>query len=230
MLINVIEDDETIMIPWTQSSYIKKGENSNELRVVCRDSNIELYVNNHYLETASRELKPSSTGNRFGLIIIGDNGTHITFDNIEMWVVEEEEEIVEDVGSSEETTAQTSQGPSKATYLSNINNIINEYDMAINHMNVYHEKIEFSDLDSFIEFQITFLNKIGEINGMLQNITPASGYEGAQAHFKDLANIMYSQWQMSITYLEQENIDAAENMIDEFNKTWREFVDYYDSL
>jgi hypothetical protein len=138
------------------------------------------------------------------------------------------EESIEDTQSSGETTTQTPQGPSKRTYLNNIANIINEYNMVINHWNTYEK--DYNDLGSYIEFDKAILNKIGEINGMLQNITPASGYEGAQTHFIDLANNLYSYIQQEINYLEDENFNEANNMTNNFNNTFNEFINYYNSL
>jgi len=146
----------------------------------------------------------------------------------------EEEEVAEEQSpeeveeATEEEPPQTPQGPSKRTYLNNIYNIINEYNMAINHWNTYEK--DYNDLDSYVAFDKTFLNKIGEINSTLKSITPASGYENAQAHFIDLANNMYSYVQQEVNYLEDGNFDAANIMVDNFNNIFKEFKNYYNSL
>ena len=138
------------------------------------------------------------------------------------------EEPVEEMQPTEEITTQVPQSPSKTTYLNNIGNIINEYNMVINHWNTYEK--DYNDLGSYIEFDKAILNKIGEINSMLQNITPASGYEGAQTHFIDLANNLYSYIQQEINYLEDKNFDESINMTNNFNNTFNEFINYYNSL
>lgn len=80
-------DDITHIIPWTDSPYIEKGNASNKLKVVCRNSIIELYVNDHFLETV-RGVFPSDIGdNGIGLVMMCSDDTHIAFDNIKMWVV-----------------------------------------------------------------------------------------------------------------------------------------------
>jgi hypothetical protein len=140
---------------------------------------------------------------------------------------ETEEEVVEEA-KEEEKKDTTPQEPSKRTYLNNIRNIINEYDMLINHWNTYYQ--DYDDFDSILEFGRSVLNKLGEINNMLKNIAPAQGYEGAHAHFIDLANMMYHYQQQEINYLEDRNIDGCNNMINNFNNTYREFIDYYNSL
>ena len=138
------------------------------------------------------------------------------------------EEPVEEMQPTEEITTQVPQSPSKTTYLNNIGNIINEYNMVINHWNTYEK--DYNDLGSYIEFDKAILNKIGEINSMLQNITPASGYEGAQTHFIDLANNLYSYIQQEINYLEDKNFNESTNMTNNFNNTFNEFINYYNSL
>lgn len=80
-------DDITPIIPWTESSYIRKGNASNELKVVCHNSIIELYVNDHLLETVSGEFPSDIKENGIGLVIMCIDDTHIAFDNIKMWVV-----------------------------------------------------------------------------------------------------------------------------------------------
>lgn len=82
------EDNErTSIITWTESPYIQVGNASNKLRVICRNSVIELYVNGHLLERVSGEFPSDIGGNGIGLFVSGVDGTHITFDNIKMWVV-----------------------------------------------------------------------------------------------------------------------------------------------
>jgi len=84
----VEEDNITHTIHGAESPYIRKGNVSNELKVICRNSIIELYVNDHLLETVSGEFPPNIGGNGIGLVVIGGSGiTHIAFDNIKMWVV-----------------------------------------------------------------------------------------------------------------------------------------------
>jgi len=80
-------DNITHIIPWTDSPYIEKGNASNKLKVVCHNSIIELYVNDHFLETVSGEFPSDIGDNGIGLVIMCSDDTHIAFDNIKMWVV-----------------------------------------------------------------------------------------------------------------------------------------------
>lgn len=81
------EEDHAI-IDWTASSHIKKGDASNILKVICRNSIIELYANGHLLESVSGEFPDDIGDNGIGLIIVVSGGeTIIAFDNIKMWVV-----------------------------------------------------------------------------------------------------------------------------------------------
>lgn len=141
----------------------------------------------------------------------------------------EENEPADDmVEEKEEEKDTTPQSPSKGTYLGNVQNIINEYDMLINHWNTYYQ--DYDDLDSILSFGRSVLNKLGEINNMLKNITPSAGYESAQIHLIDLAGMMHHYQQQQINYLEDRNIDGCNIMIDNFNNTFNEFINYYNSL
>lgn len=79
--------EETNIIPGTESRHIRKGNASNTLRVICRNSVIELYVNGHLLKKVNVVFPPDIGDNGFGLVVAGDEGTHIAFDNLKMWVV-----------------------------------------------------------------------------------------------------------------------------------------------
>jgi len=86
-LIKRDEEDRTI-IDWTVSSHIKKGNVSNILKVICRNSIIELYANGHLLESVSGEFPDDIGGNGIGLAVIASGGeTIIAFDNLRMWIV-----------------------------------------------------------------------------------------------------------------------------------------------
>jgi hypothetical protein len=126
------------------------------------------------------------------------------------------------------TTEQIPKVPTKSAYLKSISNIVNEYGMVINHWNTYQKS--YTDLDSLVAFSNTVLNKISQINGMLQAIVPAAGYEAAQAHFIDLGNQMYGFFQQVIAYLKGGNVDAANNTGNNFNSIWLEFQKYRNSL
>jgi len=86
-LLTAGEEYHTI-IDWTVSSHMKKGNESNILKVICQNSIIELYVNDHLLETVSGEFPHDIGDNGIGLAVVVSGGeTIITFDNIKMWVV-----------------------------------------------------------------------------------------------------------------------------------------------
>jgi len=144
--------------------------------------------------------------------------------------IEEETEEYEPAGDmvEEEEKDTAPQGPSKGAYLGNVQNIINEYELLINHWNTFYQ--DYDDLDSILAFGKSVLNKLGEINNILKNITPAAGYQDEQIHFIDLANMMYHYQQQQINYLKDRNIDGCNTMIDNFNNTYHEFRNYYNSL
>jgi len=179
-----------------------------------------------------------------GLIVEVDGLPHMEVtDSSQVIVIEETNEVAEktiEEETAEETvkevleetvpptTEQIPKSPSKSTYLNNIANIINEYNKTINHWNTFKE--DYNDLDSLIAFLKTVLNRIGEINDMLNAVVPAAGYEGAQAHFIDIANTMHSYIQQEVSCLQDQNFDAFQMAVTNFNNAWSEFISYYNSL
>jgi uncharacterized repeat protein (TIGR02543 family) len=81
-------DESRDIISWTASDYLNQGNTSNTLKVICRDSIIELYANGYLLESVSGEFPDDIEGNGIGLIVTASGGsTVIAFDNIKMWPV-----------------------------------------------------------------------------------------------------------------------------------------------
>jgi len=162
-----------------------------------------------------------------GQIIIIEEANEVAEQTIEEeTAVETVEEVLEETVPP--TTEQIPKSPSKSTYLNNIAKIINEYNMTINHWNTYEK--DYNDLGSLIAFLKTVLNRISEINNMLNAVVPAEGYEGAHAHLVDIANTMHSYIQQEVSYLQDQNFDAFQMAVTNFNNAWSEFISYYNSL
>jgi len=88
-LYTVEDNDYRISIDWTFSSYINQSNVPNTLKVICRDSVIQLYVNDHLLEKVSGEFPDDIGDNGIGLNIMVTGGyAIIAFDNIKMWCLD----------------------------------------------------------------------------------------------------------------------------------------------
>lgn len=86
-----IEDQSNYrsVVGWTASNYINKGTSTNKLKVICRDSVIELYVNDHLLKTVHGEFPDNIGANGVGFFIQATGATtHLAFDNMKMWIVD----------------------------------------------------------------------------------------------------------------------------------------------
>jgi uncharacterized repeat protein (TIGR02543 family) len=82
-----IDHDFINIIPWTTSPFLNTGRATNRLKVICRDTNIEIYANDHLLATAKGEFPTVIGDNGIGVLTCGNDGTHIAFDNIRMWEI-----------------------------------------------------------------------------------------------------------------------------------------------
>jgi hypothetical protein len=74
--------------PWTSSEYIQKDFGTNNLRIVCKGSSIEVYINGHYLTTID-DLFDHFTSGYVGVIVYSPAGnTHVAFDNLKVYAAE----------------------------------------------------------------------------------------------------------------------------------------------
>ncbi len=68
---------------WTRSEYVEKGNSTNHLKMVCKGSQIEVYVNGHYLTAVTDS---SFDSGYIGVILDASAGnTQVAFDNIKVY-------------------------------------------------------------------------------------------------------------------------------------------------
>lgn len=79
-----VGDDWEVVIDWTESPYINRGQASNRLKVTCTGSKITLHVNDQYLTTITDD---SYDRGDIGLFAasFAEADVHITFDNLKTW-------------------------------------------------------------------------------------------------------------------------------------------------
>ena len=82
-----MEGTVTTIVDWKNSQYINKGIATNRLSVICRNSIIELYVNNQLLEKIEGSYPDDVGDNGVGTLVTAKDGAHVTFDNLRMWVI-----------------------------------------------------------------------------------------------------------------------------------------------
>lgn len=74
----------TVLRDWTRSEFIEEGYSTNHLKIICKGSQIEAYVNGHYLTTVTDE---SFVNGRVGVIVdTPEPNTHVTFDNLKVYI------------------------------------------------------------------------------------------------------------------------------------------------
>lgn len=78
-----LNDKRTEQQGKTKSDFVNQGNNTNRLKVVCRGTQIEVYVNGHHLTTVTDD---SFAGGYVGVIVqtAGANA-HVAFDNIKVY-------------------------------------------------------------------------------------------------------------------------------------------------
>ena len=75
----------TVLKNWTESEFINEGYGGNHLKVICKGSKVEAFVNGHHLTTVVTE--ESFAIGQVGLMIdtIEPNG-HVAFDNLKVYI------------------------------------------------------------------------------------------------------------------------------------------------
>jgi hypothetical protein len=71
------------MLQWMPSEYIEKGYSTNHLKVICNGTQIEAYVNGHYLNTVVDDA--FTDGYIGGFIYTPEPGAHVAFDNLKVY-------------------------------------------------------------------------------------------------------------------------------------------------
>jgi|GEM_PF-599365 len=74
----------TVLQEWKRSTFINQGNNTNHLKVVCKGSQIEVYVNEHYLTTVTDD--SFLGGGYVGMIVdTPEPNTCVAFDNLRVY-------------------------------------------------------------------------------------------------------------------------------------------------
>ena len=68
---------------WMMSEYVEKGYSTNHLKVVCKGTQIEVYVNGHHLTTVEDD--SFADGYIGGIIYTPEPGAHVAFDNLKVY-------------------------------------------------------------------------------------------------------------------------------------------------
>jgi len=77
------KDVWTVLQDWKKSAFIKEGNNTNHLKVVCQGSQIEVYVNGHHLATVTDD---SFAEGYVGMIVdTPEPDARVAFDNIKVY-------------------------------------------------------------------------------------------------------------------------------------------------
>ena len=68
---------------WTKSAFIEAGDSTNNLKVVCKGSQIEVYANGHHLTTVVDD--SFADGYVGGIIYTPEPSAHVAFDNLKVY-------------------------------------------------------------------------------------------------------------------------------------------------
>lgn len=72
---------------WTRSSYIKAGDKTNRLKIVCVGTQTDVYVNGYKIATVTDDT--SLEGQLyFGIKSFSESGARYSFDNFKFWIIE----------------------------------------------------------------------------------------------------------------------------------------------
>ena len=80
-LLKLLDNETSVLLPWTKCPAVRTGEASNHVAIVCDGSQFSFYVNGEHVTIAS---DTSFAIGKVGVIVrdFGEPNVHITFDNL----------------------------------------------------------------------------------------------------------------------------------------------------
>lgn len=137
----------------------------------------------------------------------------------------------EDTNNTSQSTGYVSKNTnSENAFLSNVEKILDEYNLAINHMNTYHKENWIYNDPSEIALEETFLVKLQELLNQLKNFNYPSSFTNERNNIVNLFEQMCSYKQQQIECCK--NNDYSNNIVNfnAFVDTVNKLFNYYNSL
>ena len=119
---------------------------------------------------------------------------------------------------------------SENAFLSNVKIILDEYNLAVNHMNTYHKKNWIYNDPSEIALEETFLVKLQELLNQLKNFNYPNSFTNERNNIINLFEQMCSYKQQQIGYYKNNDYGNGIANFNAFVSTVNQLFDYYNSL
>ncbi|MHB8279611.1 MAG: zinc ribbon domain-containing protein [Candidatus Humimicrobiaceae bacterium] len=136
-----------------------------------------------------------------------------------------------DINNTSLTTEYVSKNTaSENVFLNNVNKILNEYSLAVNHINTYHKKNWIYNDPSETALEETFLVKLQELLNQLKNFNYLNSFTNERNNIINLFEQMCSYKQQQIGYYKNNDYSNGTANFNAFVGTVNQLFDYYNSL
>lgn len=119
---------------------------------------------------------------------------------------------------------------SENNFLNNVLTILNEYNLAVNHMNTYHKDPWIFNDPNEIALEVTFLVKLEELLDQLKNIKYPSSFTNKRNNFISIFEEICYYKGLSIEYSKNNDFNNCVNNENAFNSSVDKLFNYYNSL
>ena len=130
---------------------------------------------------------------------------------------------------------QVNDNSSKSTnaeveFFDKIYNLIYEYDLAINHMNVYHGESWIINDPQHIALEETFLVKLNELYETLVGFSYPNSLANERNNLVNISKELYDIRVAEVEFMRNNDYPNYANYNDLWNNTMQKFSDYYNSI
>lgn len=136
----------------------------------------------------------------------------------------------ESIGSNPVNNSSGTSTNSEVAFFDKVYNLINEYNLAINHMNVYHGEEWIINDPQSVALEETFIVKLNELYEQLVNFSYPNTLENERNNLVNISKEIYNIKVQQVEYMRNNDYSNYVKYNDLFNNTMQKFRDYYNSM
>jgi len=119
---------------------------------------------------------------------------------------------------------------SENIFLNSVSNTLNEYNLAINHMNTYHKNPWIFNDPEEVALEETFLTKLYELLNQLKNINYPSSFSNERNNLVNIFEQMCNYKEQQIDYCKKDDFNNNKIMETKFEEAVNNLFNYYNLL
>jgi hypothetical protein len=118
----------------------------------------------------------------------------------------------------------------EVAFFDKVYNLINEYNLAINHMNVYHGESWVINAPESIALEETFLTKLIELSDSMTSFSYPNSLKTKRDNLVNISKEIYNIRAQEVEFMRNNDFDNYTKYNNIWNNTVQKFRDYYNSI